>query len=553
MNSASENSNPSTENFTNPTETDTTTSPATVVPVEAHDSSNQGSSHSQSQSQSQNGGGNQSQSQSQSQNAKVGMFKDYTEDQFFDEMFDEHGQPRPMYRGVFDQLSTMSPDDFMVRRRRADLTLLHQGITFTVYDDDNNNTERVWPVDLVPRIVTAEDWAPIEAGLKQRIHALNLFVHDVYHDQKILKDGILPADLVLGSADYRREIFGATVAKDTYIHITGTDLIRDAKGVWYILEDNLRCPSGVSYVMENRQVMKNAFPMTFERYGVRSVDGYALDLREALRKVAPNGVENPTIVLLTPGIYNSAYFEHTFLAKQMGVELCEGRDLIVDDAHVYMRTTQGLRRVDVIYRRVDDEWLDPLTFRSDSGLGVPGLVNAWRAGNVTLANAIGTGVADDKAIYSFTPQIIKYYLGEEPLLPIVPTYWPAREDDRKYVLEHLHELFVKPTNASGGYGMLAGPFSTQAERDSMRDQILDNPRGFIAQPTIALSRHPSYIDEGDGHFEGRHIDLRPFIIYDPDDIKVLPGGLTRVAMRKGSLVVNSSQGGGSKDTWVLSE
>ena len=481
------------------------------------------------------------------------MFNEYTEDQFFDEMFDETGQPRPIYQGVYDQLSDMSPDDFAVRRRRADLTLLHQGITFTVYDDDNNNTERVWPVDLVPRIVTAQDWSPIEAGLKQRIHALNLFVHDVYHDQKILKDGVLPADLVLGSADYRREIFGAKVAKDAYIHITGTDLIRDAKGVWYILEDNLRCPSGVSYVMENRQVMKNAFPMTFERYGVRSVDGYALDLREALRKVAPEGVENPTIVLLTPGIYNSAYFEHTFLAKQMGIELCEGRDLIVDDAHVYMRTTQGLRRVDVIYRRIDDEWLDPLTFRSDSGLGVPGLVNAWRAGNVTLANAIGTGVADDKAIYSFTPQIIKYYLGEDALLPIVPTYWPARDDDRKYVLEHLHELFVKPTNASGGYGMLAGPFSTQAERDSMRDQILDNPRGFIAQPTIALSRHPSYIDEPEGHFEGRHIDLRPFIIYDPDDIKVLPGGLTRVAMRKGSLVVNSSQGGGSKDTWVLSE
>ena len=534
-------------NSTATIETDTATSPATIVPIEDNSAT-----QSQSQSQSQSGGGTQSQSQSQLQ-SKVGMFKEYTEDQFFDEMFDESGQPRPIYQGVFDQLSSMSPDDFAIRRRRADLTLLHQGITFTVYDNDNNNTERVWPVDLVPRIVTAQDWSPIEAGLKQRIRALNMFLHDVYHEQKILKDGILPADLVLGSADYRREIFGATVAKDTYIHITGTDLIRDAKGVWYILEDNLRCPSGVSYVMENRQVMKNAFPMTFERYGVRSVDGYALDLREALRKVAPEGVENPTIILLTPGIYNSAYFEHTFLAKQMGIELCEGRDLIVDDAHVYMRTTQGLRRVDVIYRRVDDEWLDPLTFRSDSGLGVPGLVNAWRAGNVTLANAIGSGVADDKAIYSFTPQIIKYYLSEEPLLPIVPTYWPAREDDRKYVLEHLHELFVKPTNASGGYGMLAGPFSTQAERDSMRDQILDNPRGFIAQPTIALSRHPSYIDEPEGHFEGRHIDLRPFIIYDPDDIKVLPGGLTRVAMRKGSLVVNSSQGGGSKDTWVLSE
>lgn len=518
----------------------------------------QSQSQFQSQSQPQSLSGRQSQSQFQSQSqsqgpppAKVGLFKGYQEEGFFDEMFDAQERPRPHYKPLFDQLSAMSPPEFEKRRRRADLTLLNQGITFTVYGD-NETTERIWPVDLVPRIITGSEWAHIEAGLKQRIHALNLFLHDVYHEQKILKDNIVPTDLVLGCSDYRREIFGATPSKGVYIHITGTDLVRDTDGTFYVLEDNLRCPSGVSYVLENRQVMKQTFPMTFERYRVRSVDGYALDLREALRKVAPEGIENPTIVLLTPGIYNSAYFEHSYLAKQMGIELCEGRDLIVDDAKVYMRTTQGLRRVDVIYRRVDDDFLDPLVFRKDSSLGVTGLVNAWRAGNVTLANALGTGVADDKALYAFTPQIIKYYLGEEAILPIVPTRWTAREDDRKYVLEHLGEMFVKPTNASGGYGMLAGPFSTAEEREEMKQKILADPRGFIAQPTIALSRHPCYFEGEDaGFLEGRHIDLRPFIIYDPSDIKVMPGGLTRVAMRKGSLVVNSSQGGGSKDTWVL--
>jgi uncharacterized circularly permuted ATP-grasp superfamily protein len=484
---------------------------------------------------------------------KSGLFQGYAEEGFYDEMFDQDGCPRHHYQGVFDQLSAMSPAEFDARRKRANLALMNQGITFTVYGDQDA-TERVWPVDLVPRIITARKWARLEQGLKQRIHALNLFLNDVYNEQRILRDGVVPLELVLGSPDYRREIFGAKVPRDIYIHITGTDLIRDAEGTYMVLEDNLRCPSGVSYVMENRQMMKYTFPMTFERYGVRSVHSYALDLREALRKIAPPDVENPTIVLLTPGVYNSAYFEHTFLARQMGIELCEGRDLIVDDAHVYMRTTQGLRRVDVIYRRVDDDYLDPLVFNPTSMLGVTGLVNCWRAGNVGLANAVGTGVADDKAVYAYTPDIIKYYLGEEPILPIVPTYHLERPDDRNYVLEHLEELVVKPTNASGGYGMLIGPRSTQAERETMRDRILDNPRGFIAQPTIALSRHPTFVENGDnGHFEGRHVDLRPFIIYDADEIKVLPGGLTRVAMRKGSLVVNSSQGGGSKDTWVLSQ
>jgi len=482
---------------------------------------------------------------------KSGLFARYTEDSFYDEMFDEHGAPRAHYQGVFEQFSAMTAADFADRRHRADLSFLQQGITFTVYGE-STNTERIFPFDLVPRIITARKWAKIRDGLKQRIRALNLFVHDVYHEQRILEDGVVPLDMVLGCPDYRREVYGIRPPKDVYIHITGTDLVRDRDGDFYVLEDNLRSPSGVSYVLENRQVMKQTFPRTFEGYGVCSVDSYPLDLGESLRKVAPAGVDDPTIVLLTPGMYNSAYYEHSYLAKQMGIELCEGQDLIVDDARVYMRTTAGLRRVDVIYRRIDDDFLDPLTFRRDSALGVTGLINCWRAGNVALANAVGTGVADDKAIYAWTPAIIKYYLGEEPLLPIVPTYITAHESDRNYVLEHLAELVVKPTNASGGYGMLVGPHSTAAEREEMRARILANPRSFIAQPTLALSRHPTFIADGaGGHFEGRHVDLRPYIVYD-EDIKVLPGGLTRVALVKDSLVVNSSQGGGSKDTWVLS-
>ena len=486
---------------------------------------------------------------------KRGLFAQYSEGAFYDEMFDAHGVPRAHYRGVFDQLSSMSSGEYEARRRRADLTFLQQGITFTVYGDgEGGNTERIFPFDLVPRIITARKWERIEAGLKQRIRALNLFLHDVYHEQKILKDGVVPLELVLGCPDYRREIFGIDVPGDVYIHVTGTDLVRDGKGETYVLEDNLRSPSGACYVYENRQVMKHTFPNTFSRYGVRSVDTYALDLRDALRAIAPSGVENPTIVLLTPGIYNSAYYDHVFLAKQMGIELCEGTDLIVDDANVYMRTTEGLRRVDVIYRRVDDDYLDPLTFKADSTLGVTGLINCWRAGNVAIANAVGTGVADDKAVYAWTPQIIKYYLGEEPILPIVPTYSTANDDDRTYVLEHLKDLVVKPTNASGGYGMLVGPASTAVQRQDFRERIQADPRLFIAQPTLDLSRHPTYVnDGGEGRFEGRHVDLRPYIICGPDDVKVLPGGLTRVALVKDSLVVNSSQGGGSKDTWVLSQ
>lgn len=486
---------------------------------------------------------------------KRGLFAQYQEDGFYDEMFESNGEPRAHYHGLFAQLSAMSAENFNARRKRADLTFLQQGITFTVYGgDDGGNTERIFPFDLVPRIITARKWKRIEAGLQQRIRALNLFLHDIYHEQKILKDGVVPLELILGCPDYRREIYGVDAPKNVYTHISGTDLVRDEKGEYLVLEDNLRSPSGACYVLENRQVMKYTFPMTFERYGVRSVDSYCLNLRDSLRAVAPEGIENPTMVLLTPGLYNSAYYDHAFLAKQMGIELCEGSDLIVDDAKVYMRTTQGLRRVDVIYRRIDDDYLDPLAFRPGSVLGVTGLIECWRAGNVALANAVGTGVADDKAVYAFTPQIIKYYLGEEPILPIVPTYHTMNEDDCKYVLEHLHEMVVKPTNASGGYGMLVGPYSTKHEREAMRLRILDNPRGFIAQPTLKLSRHPTYIEDRDGgQFAGRHVDLRPYIIYDGEEVKVLPGGLTRVALTQGSLVVNSSQGGGSKDTWVLSE
>ncbi|HEX8552812.1 MAG TPA: circularly permuted type 2 ATP-grasp protein [Abditibacteriaceae bacterium] len=484
---------------------------------------------------------------------KQGLFAHYRENGFYDEMFDAQGVPRAHYQGVYDQLAAMSGVEFEARRKRADLTFLQQGITFTVYGGDSGgNTERIFPFDLVPRIITARKWARIEAGLKQRIHALNLFLQDIYGEQKILRDKIVPIDLVLGCPDFRREIFGIQAPAGVHIHVTGTDLVRDASGEYFVLEDNLRSPSGACYVLENRQVMKHTFPHTFERYGVRSVDGYCSDLREGLRKSAPAGVENPTIVLLTPGIYNAAYYDHAFLARQMGIELCEAADLVVDDGHVYMRTTAGLRRVDVIYRRIDDEYLDPLVFRPDSVLGVTGLISCWRAGNVTLANAPGAGVADDKAVYAWTPQIIKYYLGEEAILPIVHTYSTAREDDLKYVLEHLEELVVKPTNASGGYGMLIGPRSTKEQREQIRQNILANPRGFIAQPTLALSRHPTFIEDTEC-FEGRHVDLRPFIIYDNDDIKVLPGGLTRVALVRDSLVVNSSQGGGSKDTWVLSQ
>jgi uncharacterized circularly permuted ATP-grasp superfamily protein len=473
-------------------------------------------------------------------------FSQYKTEGFFDEMFTADGEVRPHYRKLFESLQNFDREQFERKRSAVDLSFLRQGVTFTVYDDEAG-TERIFPFDLVPRIIPQSEWQLLERGLTQRIIALNMFVHDVYHDQRIIKDGIIPASYVLSAKHFRREFMGTRVPHDIYIHICGTDLIRDDKGEYLILEDNARCPSGVSYMLENRQALKRAFPNLFPRAGVEAVGGYADVLLRTLRHVAPQGVDNPVVAVLTPGVYNSAYFEHCFLARQMGIEIVEGRDLVVRDAKVYMRTTKGLQQVHVLYRRIDDDFLDPSVFRPDSLLGLPGLVNAYRAGNVAVANAIGTGVSDDKVIYYFVPRMIKYYLGEDPILNNVDTYLASEEKDFTYIMENLPDLVVKSANEAGGYGMLVGPKSTKAEIERFREMIRDNPRNFIAQPTISLSRHPTWTEDG---FEGRHIDLRPYILYG-ESVKIIPGGLTRVALRKGSLVVNSSQGGGSKDTWVL--
>ena len=474
------------------------------------------------------------------------MFENYEVNGLYDEMFAGPGTPRPHYAPVGARLKALGPAAFSRRVKMADVTFRNQGITFTVYKDAAG-VEKIFPFDLVPRIVPADEWETIERGLVQRITALNLFCQDVYHSQRILKEKVIPADLIYGAKMFRREMFNVRVPRNIYIHICGTDLIRDKAGQYMVLEDNGRTPSGVSYVLENRAVMKRVFPALFSAYKVRAIEDYPYNLLQCLRYVAPQHATDPTVVVLTPGIYNSAYFEHSFLARQMGVELVEGRDLIVENSFVYMRTTAGLRRVDVIYRRVDDDFLDPLAFRPDSILGVAGLMNAYRVGNVALVNAVGTGVADDKAIYPFVPRMIKFYLNQDPILPNVKTYICAEEPDRKYVLEHLHELVVKATNESGGYGMLMGHQASQAERNEFAEKIKANPRDFIAQPVIELSQCPSHCD---GKFEGRRVDLRPYIL-SGERVIVMPGGLTRVALRKGSLVVNSSQGGGSKDTWVL--
>ena len=477
------------------------------------------------------------------------MFSEYHLNGIFDEMFEASGRPRGHYQSVHTRLAALGRDAFQRRRRMADLSFKNQGITFTVYSDATG-VEKIFPFDLIPRIVPANEWATIEKGLAQRLMALNAFCRDVYHEQRILRENIIPAELIYSAKMFRREMLGLQVPRDIYIHICGTDLIRDKAGQYLVLEDNGRTPSGVSYVLENRAVMKRVFPALFGAYRVRAIEDYPHNLLHCLQNVAPQGREDPTVVVLTPGIYNSAYFEHSFLARQMGVELVEGRDLIVDNNSVYMRTVAGLRRVDVIYRRLDDDFLDPLTFRPDSTLGVPGLMNAYRCGNVALVNAVGTGVADDKAVYPYVPDMIRFYLGEEPVLHNVPTYICSREADRKYVLENLHQLVVKSTNESGGYGMLMGHQATVAERAEFAEKIKEDPRNFIAQPIVELSQHPSLIEE---HFEGRRIDLRPYILSSGDKVVVMPGGLTRVALRRGSLVVNSSQGGGSKDTWVLEE
>lgn len=473
-------------------------------------------------------------------------FDAYDPENFFDEMFQATGEVREECAPLVDRVHSLSEGDLRRRHKAAERALMRMGITFNVYGEESG-TERIFPFDIIPRIVPSGEWTTIERGLRQRIRALNLFLDDVYHDQRIVRDGIVPRELIESASGYKPQCVGLDPPRSVWCHITGTDLVRGGDGTLYVLEDNLRCPSGVSYVLENRAVMKETFPMVFSGLNVRRVDDYAGRLLSTLEDVAPRGVGRPETVVLTPGVFNSAYFEHSFLAGQMGVELVEGRDLVVSDGYVWMRTTSGFQRVDVIYRRIDDDFLDPRAFRSDSMLGVPGLMEVYQQGRVTLVNAPGTGVADDKVIYAFVPEIIRYYLGEDPVVPNVPTYLCWRDSDRSHVLENLDKLVVKPAAESGGYGLLIGPHASQQERDECRDRILANPRDFIAQPTLSLSRVPTLIDD---HFEGRHVDLRPYILYG-QQIYVLPGGLTRVALRKGSLVVNSSQGGGSKDTWVL--
>jgi len=472
----------------------------------------------------------------------------YDTDGFYDEMFDKDGSPRPCARLLFKRISSLNDGELRVYQQAAEQALFRMGITFNVYGDEEG-TERIFPFDIIPRIVAADEWAVIDRGLRQRVHALNVFINDIYHEQKILKDRVIPSDLILSAKSFRKACVGLKPPRGAWCHITGTDLVRHEDGEYYVLEDNLRSPSGVSYVLQNREIMKRTFPQIFDQNNVRPVGDYPSHLLQTLQEIAPSRTADPTVVLLTPGVYNSAYFEHSFLAKFMGVELVEGRDLVVTNGRVMMRTTNGLERVDVIYRRIDDDFLDPLTFRADSLLGVPGLMDAYRSGGVALANAPGTGIADDKVIYAYVPKIIKYYLGEDPILANVPTYVCWEEKERRHVIENLDKLVVKAANESGGYGMLVGPHSTAEQREKFRGAINADPRNYIAQPTLALSRVPVIVED---HFEGRHVDLRPYVLYGKD-IFVLPGGLTRVALKKGSLVVNSSQGGGSKDTWVLAD
>jgi uncharacterized circularly permuted ATP-grasp superfamily protein len=471
-------------------------------------------------------------------------FNGYDTGPWFDELFQDGSQPRAEARLLIETIEALEDGELGRLQESAHAAMVNLGITFNVYSD-GAGVERVLPFDIIPRVVQASEWDTIERGLRQRIYALNLFLDDVYHDAKILKDGVVPRELVIGAPSYREQCAGLSPPRGIWCHITGTDLVRDRDGAFYVLEDNLRCPSGVSYVLENRRLMKRIFPDLFRSSTVRSVDDYPSRLLDVLSYISPRSEVRAAV--LSPGVYNSAYFEHSYLAQQMGVELVEGRDLIVEDNVVYMRTTTGLEVVDTLYRRIDDDFIDPLAFRPDSMLGVPGIMNAYRAGNLALANAPGTGIADDKVIYAYVPEIIRYYLHEDPILANVPTYLPWREKDMGYVMDHIAELVVKPANESGGYGLIVGPHATRDELEAFKLKVQDDPRNFIAQPTLALSRAPVIVED---RFEGRHVDLRPYILYG-EDIYVLPGGLTRVALRPGSLVVNSSQGGGSKDTWVL--
>ncbi|MEM1442941.1 MAG: circularly permuted type 2 ATP-grasp protein [Verrucomicrobiota bacterium] len=475
------------------------------------------------------------------------LFENYETEAFFDEAFDrESGSFRASYAKAADFFGELTPDRMQASLRSLERSFLKQGVTFTVYSD-GQGTERIFPFDPFPRIIPADEWAVLEEGLRQRMKALNMFLADIYSERRIIKEGVIPEYLVKTSKHYRAEFSGLKLPHDTYIHICGSDLIRDDQGRYCVLEDNGRCPSGVSYMLENRVAMKRTFPDLYRQLGVEKVSSYPRELLKMLKSVSPRQQDDPVCVLLTPGQYNSAYFEHTFLAQQMGIEIVEGRDLTVENERVYMHTTQGLVQVDVIYRRIDDDFLDSRFFRPDSTLGVPDLMKAYRAGNVSLVNAIGTGVADDKATYAFVPDMIKFYLGEEAILPNIETYLGSNDDDLKYILENVENLVIKAVDEAGGYGMLIGPAATKEECEEFHVRVKANPRGYIAQPVISLSRHPTFCD---GQLEGRHIDLRPFILTGEKTV-VVPGGLTRVALRKGSLVVNSSQGGGSKDTWVL--
>jgi uncharacterized circularly permuted ATP-grasp superfamily protein len=469
----------------------------------------------------------------------------------YDELIRVSGKPRPAAEALCHYLRNLTDREIADYVAASDLAMQVMGVTFTVYNDEEGSIDRAWPFDLIPRIIPKSEWIKVEAGLKQRVRALNLFIDDLYHDQQIVKDGVFPGELLKDSVNFREQCVGIDAPGGVWAHICGSDLVRDHDGQFYVLEDNLRVPSGVSYMLENRLVTKRVFPELFENQNILPVDDYPSQLYDMLASLSPRDIKHPEIVVLTPGIYNSAYFEHAYLAQQMGAELVEGRDLVVDkDDCVYMRTIDGLSRVDVIYRRVDDMFLDPEVFRKDSTLGVPGLMRAWKSGNVALANAPGAGVADDKVVYSYVPEIIRYYMNEEPLISNVPTYKCINPEDKAYVLDHIEELVVKPANESGGYGMLIGPQATKKECDHFRKLIKKDARNYVAQPLLTLSTAPTLIGN---RVEPRHLDLRPFILSSADSVYVTTGGLTRVALRKGSTVVNSSQGGGSKDTWILDD
>lgn len=465
----------------------------------------------------------------------------------WDEMFSTDGV-RDSYRQVLKTLESLNLATLNQKQKQASDIFMNQGITFTVYSDDNQGIERIFPFDIIPRIITQSEWTEVETGIAQRLKALNLFLEDVYNGQQIIKDGIIPASLIASCPHYLQEVHGIKVPHNIHVHIAGIDLIRGADGEFYVLEDNLRCPSGVSYMLENREITKRVFPEMFASNNVSMVVNYPMIFHNILVSLSPRNVSNPNVVLLTPGVYNSAYYEHTFLARQMGIPLVEGRDLVVNNNKVYMKTTSGLHQVDVIYRRIDDEYIDPLVFNPDSVLGVPGIINAYKMGNVALVNAVGNGVADDKAVYAYVPDMIKYYLNEEPILKNVPTYQMENKDERELVFANMESMVIKETNQSGGYGMIMGNKASEQELENAKIAILNNPRNFIAQPIIQLSTVPCFID---GELKLRHVDLRPYALCGPNGVEIVPGGLTRVALTEGSLVVNSSQGGGSKDTWIL--